>query len=102
MATAAVQSPNTPKSANPIQSSPADREEARWRPVLGLPCALTIDVPLPNVRVADFLNLHPGTVISTHWRLTRDVPLRVNGVLIARGELERSGKKLALRLTELA
>jgi flagellar motor switch/type III secretory pathway protein FliN len=102
MATAAAQSPQAPPSANAVQSSPADREEARWRPLLGLSCALTVDLPLPNFRVADFLGLHPGTVISTRWRLTRDVPLRVNGVLIARGELERSGKNLALRLTELA
>jgi len=88
--------------AGTTQSSPPDPDEAKWRPLLGLACDLTVDLPLPDFRVADFLKLHSGSVISTRWRLTRDVPLRANGVLIAWVEFERSGTKLALRLTELA
>jgi flagellar motor switch/type III secretory pathway protein FliN len=100
MATAAAQAP--PNTAGTAQGSPSEREETKWRPLLGLACDLTVDLPLPDFRVADFLQLHPGSVISTRWRLTRDVPLRANGVLIAWVEFERSGTRLALRLTELA
>jgi flagellar motor switch/type III secretory pathway protein FliN len=90
------------KAAKAVQGQLQDSEEARWRPLLGLSCELTVDLSVPSFRVSDFLALHPGSVISTDWRLTRDVSLRVNGVQIAWGEFERTGKRLALRLTELA
>jgi flagellar motor switch/type III secretory pathway protein FliN len=77
-------------------------EETRWRPVLGLPCQIGVDLPLPHFKVADFLHLRPGSVIATEWRLTRDVPLRANGTLIAWVEFEGSGGRLAVRITEIA
>ena len=77
-------------------------EEARWRPVLGLPCQLTVDLPLPNVTVADFLGMRPGSVLSTSWRLAHDIPLRINGTLIAWAEFEGAGSRMAVRLTDLA
>ena len=77
-------------------------EEGHWRPVLGLPCQLTVELPLPHFKVADFLGLRPGSVLETSWRLAHDVPLRVNGTLIAWAELEGTGNQLAVRLTELA
>ncbi len=80
----------------------AETEERRWRPVLGLPCQLTVDLPLPGFKVADFIALRVGSVIGTGWRLGHDVPLRVNGTLIGWGEFEGTGAKLAVRLTELA
>jgi flagellar motor switch/type III secretory pathway protein FliN len=77
-------------------------EEARWRPVLELPCQLTVDLALPNFTVADFLGLGPGSVLSTNWRLAHDIPLRINGTLIAWAEFEGAGSRMAVRLTELA
>lgn len=81
--------------------SPAD-ELARWRPVLRLPCLLTVDVDLPGFKVRNFLALRKGSVLSAGWSLTRDVPLRVNGTLIGWGELEGTGQRLTVRVTELA
>jgi len=77
-------------------------EDARWRPVLRLPCQLTVDVPVPRFRVSDFLALRPGSIVGTRWGVARDVPLRINGTLIGWGELEGAGNHLAVRLTELA
>ena len=77
-------------------------EETRWQPALGLPSELTIDLPLPNFKVADFLGLRAGSVISTEWRVSREVPLRVNGTLIGWGEFEGAANRLAVRVTELA
>jgi flagellar motor switch/type III secretory pathway protein FliN len=79
-----------------------NKEEARWAPVLGLPCQLTVELPLPNFKVADFLALRPGSVLSTNWRLAHDIPLRINGTLIAWAEFEGAGSRMAVRLTELA
>lgn len=77
-------------------------EDERWRSVLGLPCELTVDLALPDFTVADFLKLRPASVIAAHWRLSQDVPLRLNGRLIGWVEFEVSGNNLAVRLTELA
>lgn len=77
-------------------------QEARWRPALNLSCHLVVDLPLPNFRVIDFLRLQKGAIIATAWRITRDVPLRVNGTLIGWGEFDGSGPRLGVRLTELA
>lgn len=82
-------------------ASDAEREEARWRPVLELPCQLTVDLPLPGFTLADFLKLQVGSVAGTQWRIAQDVPLRINGTLIAWGEFEGGGQRLAVRVTEL-
>ncbi len=79
-----------------------DKEEARWRPLLDLPCELTVDLPLPDFKVADFLALRPGSVVGTGWRLARDIPLRINGTLIGWAEFEGAGNRMAVRVTELA
>ncbi len=76
--------------------------EERWRPVLRLPCLLTVDLPLPEVKIADFLRLRVGSVVQTNWQAVRDVPLRVNGTLIGWSEFEVVGSRLAVRVTELA
>ena len=77
-------------------------EEERWKPVLALPCKLTVDLPLPGFKIADFLNLRPQSVVGAHWRLGHDVPLRLNGTLIGWIEFEAVGDNLAVRLRELA
>jgi len=76
--------------------------EERWRPVLGLGCELTVDLPMPNFKIADLLKLRPGSVIDAHWRVGRDVPLCLNATLIGWIEFEAVAGTLAVRLTELA
>ena len=75
--------------------------EARWKPVLDLPCDLQVDLALPGFNIADFLKLRPGSVIDAGWDVNRDVPLRLNGTLIGWIEFEVMGDNLAVRLTEL-
>jgi len=79
-----------------------DAETLRWQPVMALPCRLTVDLPVPGFRIADFLALRAGSLVSTRWGVTRDIPLRVNGATVGWGELEGAGSHLAVRLTELA
>ena len=102
MAAAARPAMSPPSGEKPQAAGEAASEEQRWQPVLGLPCQLTVDLPLPNFKVADFLKLRAGSVIATGWRITRDIPLRANGTLIAWGEFEGAGTCLGVRITELA
>jgi|HubBroStandDraft_6_1064221.scaffolds.fasta_scaffold228025_4 flagellar motor switch/type III secretory pathway protein FliN len=73
-----------------------------WAHALLLTCKLTVELALPAFTVADVMGLQQGTVIPAHWRVGVDVPLRVNGTLLAHGEFEVAGEQLAIRLTELA
>ena len=97
----------SPASASPApaQDTVAGKEpamEERWRPVMMLPCRLTVDLALPNFKVADFLALRNGSVVATGWAVSRDVPLRINGILIGWAGLEGAGNRMAVRVTELA
>ncbi|MBZ5574129.1 MAG: FliM/FliN family flagellar motor C-terminal domain-containing protein [Acidobacteriia bacterium] len=89
-------SPATAKSENELAT-----DSDAWAQALTLSCRLTLDMPLPGFRVTDLLRLQPRTVINSHWRVGTDVPLRVNGKVIASGEFEVVGDHLAVRLTEL-
>lgn len=88
---------------NPVAGAGGEGgEDAQWRPVLGLPCELSVDLPLPGFRIADLLKMRSGSVINAHWGLGQDVPLRLNGTLLGWIEFEVMGNNLAVRLTELA
>lgn len=67
-----------------------------------LPCRLTLDVPVTGFTIGDLMKMTAGTVIATNCQQTNDVPLRVNGQLIAWTEFEVVGSQLAVRITELA
>jgi len=91
--------------ASPPPSPEAEREaqaELRWKPVGALACELTVDLPLPDFKIADLLKLRQGSVVGARLRVGHDVPLRLNGGLIGWIEFELVGEHLAVRLTELA
>ena len=57
---------------------------------------------MPGFTVADLVRLERGGIIATRWTVGQDVPLRINGELIAWSEFEVVQNRLAVRLTELA
>jgi len=85
----------------PAPAQPARVNSEAWAQALTLQCSLTVDMPLPGFTVRDALELQKNAVVDSHWRVGTDVPLRVNGRLIACGEFEVVGNRLAVRVTEL-
>ncbi len=83
-----------------IKSETENSSEA-WAQALNLPCRLSVDMPMPQFTVADMLRLQKNSVVKSQWRVGTDVPVRVNGRLIAHAEFEVVGNHLALRLTDL-
>jgi len=73
-----------------------------WARVEGLPCMLTVEISVPDFKVIDLMQLTPGRIIATRWTVGLDVPLLINGELVAWSEFEIVGLRLAVRLTELA
>jgi flagellar motor switch protein FliN len=76
-------------------------EQQDWESVRSLPCAATLDIPVPNFTVAELLVLQIGSVVETNWAAGAEIPLKVNRSTIAWGELELLGDRLGVRLTEL-
>jgi len=92
-----------PEAATARELDPDTAERsAAWTQLLPLPCLLTVDLPVPKYHVADVLRLELSSVVATQWRVGADVPLRVNGELVAWGEFEVVENRLVVRLTELA
>jgi flagellar motor switch protein FliN len=87
-----------PKLEAPIADPSADQ----WLRVEPLPCLLTIEISVPGFTVADLVHLERGRIIASRWTVGQDVPLRLNGELIAWSEFEVVQNRLAVRLTELA
>jgi flagellar motor switch protein FliN/FliY len=67
-----------------------------------LKCTITLDLPIVRFTIGDLLELRVGTVVESSCKATSDVPVRVNGTLIAWTEFEVIGNTLAVRITELA
>jgi len=102
MPVAAAQTAPAVEKNKPPETPAPEGEDPRWQPVMRLPCRLTVELPIPLFRVSDFLALGTGSVVGTRWNIARDVPLRINGTLLGWGELEGTGNRLAVRLTEIA
>lgn len=84
--------------AGPVSTPVADP----WARVEPLPCQLTVEISVPSFTVSDLVHLARGRIITTRWTVGQDVPLRVNGELVAWSEFEVVQNRLAVRLTELA
>jgi flagellar motor switch/type III secretory pathway protein FliN len=85
----------TAKTAHSIHKNLVD--ELPW-----LPLTLTVEIPVPAFTLEDLMNLHSGSIVKTLHQSSSDVPLRVNGKLIAWAKFEVDGDRLASRITELA
>ena len=83
-------------------SAGTEFDEARWLPALRLPCRLTVELPVPQFRVTDLLNLSAGELAATELPISKDLPLKINGTLIGWGEFEAVHQRLAVRVTQLA
>ena len=84
------------------QEAPEQAGEQSWGATVWLPCELTLDLAVPNFRAGDLLRLKERDLVDTGWMQGKDIPLRVNGKVIAWVEFEVVGEKLSVRLTELA
>ena len=81
---------------------PASGTESAWIRMADLPCDVAVLLPAPGLRVRDLLGLAPGFLVRTTTPVSADVPLQVNGQVIAWCEFEVVRERLGVRLTELA
>jgi flagellar motor switch/type III secretory pathway protein FliN len=66
-----------------------------------LPCSVALEIPVVGFTVGSLLRLKEGSLVQTATHQSTDLPLNVNGVLMAWTEFEVVGERLAARITEL-
>jgi flagellar motor switch/type III secretory pathway protein FliN len=71
-------------------------------PVVRLPVALAVMIPVRAFRVRHMLALAPGHLIETRWSSGEDLPLASGNVRLAWSEFEVVDTQLAVRITRLA
>ncbi len=67
-----------------------------------MPCTLSTEIPIIGFTIADLLHLKPGSLVESAWNDTRDVPLRVNKLLVAWAQFESDGDRMYALITDLA
>ena len=66
-----------------------------------LPCTLALEVAVVGFTVGSLLKLAEGSLVQTSCHQSTDIPLQVNGILMAWTEFEVVGERLAARITDL-
>ncbi|ADW70918.1 FliM/FliN family flagellar motor switch protein [Granulicella tundricola] len=66
-----------------------------------LPCTLALEVSVVGFTVGSLLKLTKGSLVQTSCHQSTDIPLHVNGILMAWTEFEVVGERLAARITDL-
>ncbi len=94
-------SARTELTAKGAGASTSDQAVEQWRPLWWLPCELSLQVPVAHFSVGDLLRLRPGSLLSTGWSRSTEVPLFANGQRIGSSEFEAVGDHIGARITEL-
>ena len=84
------------------QPQPEEQPVNIWNEAQYLVCDLTVELQVPNFAVRDLLRLDRGSVVNTQCKQAANLPLNVNGQMVAWAEFELLGDRLAIRLMELA
>ncbi len=67
-----------------------------------IPVRLAVEVGMASLTVARVFDLQPGAVIVLDRQVDEPLDIRVNGTLIARGEIVAVEGKYGVRVVELA
>jgi flagellar motor switch/type III secretory pathway protein FliN len=79
-----------------VMKHPSPGEMLPW-----LPCTLALEVAVVGFTVGSLLKLVQGSLVQTSCHQSMDIPLQVNGILMAWTEFEVVGERLAARITDL-
>jgi len=72
-----------------------------WAGVQGLPCTLSVSLPIGGITVGDLLRLEVNSIVDSRQGAEAPLPVWVNGVMVASSEFDVAGERLAIRITEL-
>lgn len=67
-----------------------------------IPVRLAVEVGMASMTIARMFELQPGAVVVLERQVDEPLDIRVNGTLIARGEIVAVDGKYGVRIVELA
>jgi flagellar motor switch/type III secretory pathway protein FliN len=71
-----------------------------WGTMMELKASVAMELEVPALTVSELMKLGVGSVLTSKWPTNRDLPLRVNGHLLAWAEFETTGENVGARITE--
>lgn len=69
--------------------------------LMDIPLNVEVVVGTTVIQIRELINLGPGSVLELDRETTEPVDVKVNGKLIAKGELVVVGEKFGIRITEI-
>lgn len=69
--------------------------------VMDIPVSLSVELGQTQLEVRDVLNLAAGSIVELNRPQEEPVDIRINGRLIARGEIVLVKNNLAVKISEL-
>jgi flagellar motor switch/type III secretory pathway protein FliN len=89
-------------SAPPAAPAPeAAKELDCWSELLRATGTLSVDLAVVGLTVRELYRMVPGALVATPVLEAATVPVRLNGQLIAFGEFQVVGERLAVRIAEI-
>jgi len=69
--------------------------------LMDIPLNLEVVVGSTRIQIRELINLGPGSVLELDRETTEPVDIKVNGKLVAKGELVVVGERFGVRITEI-
>jgi len=69
--------------------------------ILDIPVTISMEVGSTRINIRDLLQLNPGSVVELDRMAGEPLDIRVNGTLIAHGEVVVVNDKFGIRLTDV-
>ncbi len=95
-----VKGEETPSTAETTTSQESNVTKLLER-IMDIPLTVEVIVGSTTMLLKDLLNIGPGSVIELDREINEPVDIRVNGKLMAQGELVVIGEKFGVRITEI-
>ncbi len=102
----ALELPEGAKSAAVVLDEPAQAlaqlgkslSKERWTIYSEVPARLSVLIPLPDLSLNELLKMKSGTLLTSEWHISQDMPLLVGDVFLANVSCEPAGERLGVRI----
>jgi len=78
-----------------------DSQQANLEMIFDVPIRISAELGSSVIKVKDLLNICPGSVVELERQAGESIDLKVNGVLIGKGDVVVVNENFGLRITEI-
>jgi len=78
-----------------------DKDDPKLALLLDIPLEVTVEIGTAEMKIEDVLKLNPNSVIELDRYVNEPIDLKVNGRVIAKGELYTVKNNFGIRITQI-